>query len=137
MRKLLLLLSLLTIAWMSVKAGTPYKYMEFKTTENTSLVFEAEGLEIETNDGVLSLSNASGQKMNFDVSILASMQFTDNPAAIFNITLDSDSKIQIYKLDGTVVGNFPNISNVINTLSPGVYILKSTEAQNVKIMIGK
>ena len=137
MRKLLLLLSLLTIAWMSVKAGTPYKYMEFKTTENTSLVFEAEGLEIEINDRVLSLSNASGQKMNFDVSILASMQFTDNPAAIFNITLDSDSKIQVYKLDGTVVGNFPNISNVINTLSPGVYILKSTEDQNVKIMIGK
>ena len=136
MRKLFLL-SLLTIAWMSVKAVTPYKYMEFKTTENTSLVFEAEGLEIEINDGVLALSNASGQKMNIDVSTLASMQFTDNPAAIFNITFDSDSKIQVYKLDGTVVGNFPNISNVINTLSPGVYILKSTEDQNVKIMIGK
>lgn len=136
MRKLFLL-SLLTISWMWVKAVTPYKYMEFKTTENTSLVFEAEGLEIEINDGVLALSNASGQKMNIDVSTLASMQFTDNPAAIFNITFDSDSKIQVYKLDGTVVGNFPSISNVINTLSPGVYILKSTEDQNVKIMIGK
>ncbi|MCH5258057.1 MAG: T9SS type A sorting domain-containing protein [Lachnospiraceae bacterium] len=136
MRKLLLL-SFLTIAWMSVKAVTPYKYMEFKTTENTSLVFEAEGLEIEINDGVLSLSNASGQKMNIDVSTLASMQFTDNPATIFNITFDSDSKIQVYKLDGTVVGNFPNISNAIYTLSPGIYILKSTEGQTVKIMIEK
>ena len=136
MRKLLLLF-LLTIIWMSVKAVPPYKYMEFKTTENTSLVFEAEGLEIEINDGVLSLSNASGQKMNIDVSTLVSMQFTDNPAAIFNNTGDSDSKVKVYKLDGTVVGLFSNVSNVTNTLSPGVFILKSAEGQTVKIMIGK
>ena len=136
MRKLLLL-SLLTIAWMSAKAVTPYKYMEFKTTENTSLVVEAEGLEIEINDGVVSLSNASGQKMNIDASTLVSMQFTDNSASISNITVDSDSKVQVYKLDGTVVGIFSNVSNAIYTLSPGIYILKSTEGQTVKIMIEK
>ena len=136
MRKLLLL-SLLTIAWMSVNAVTPYKYLEFKTTEDTSLVVEAEGLEIEINDGVLSLSNASGQKMNIDTSTLGSMQFTDSSAAIDNITVDSDSKVQVYKLDGTVVGTFTNVSNAIDTLAPGVYILKSTEGQTVKIMIGK
>ena len=136
MRKLLLL-SLLTIAWVSVKAVTPYKYLEFKTTENTSIVVEAEGLEIEINDGVLSLSNASGQKMNIDASTLVSMQFTDSSAAIDNITVDSDSKVQVYKLDGTVVGTFTNVSNAINTLVPGIYILKSTEGQTVKIMIGK
>ena len=136
MRKLLLL-SLLTIAWMSAKAVTPYKYMEFKTTENTSFVVEAEGLEIEINDGLLSLSNTSGQKMNIDASTLVSMQFTDSSVAIDNITVDSDSKVQVYKLDGTVVGTFTNISNAIDTLAPGVYILKSTEGQTVKIMIGK
>ena len=136
MRKLLLL-SLLTIAWMSAKAVTPYKYMEFKTIENTSFVVEAEGLEIEINDGVVSLSNASGQKMNIDASTLVSMQFTDSLAAIDNITVDSDSKVQVYKLDGTVVGTFTNVSNAIDTLAPGVYILKLTEGQTVKIMIGK
>ena len=136
MRKLLLL-SLLTIAWMSAKAVTPYKYMEFKTTENTSFVVEVEGLEIEINDGVVSLSNASGQKMNIDASTLVSMQFTDNSASIFNITDDSASKVQVYKLDGTVVGIFSNVSNAIYTLSPGIYILKSTEGQTVKIMIEK
>ena len=136
MRKLLLL-SLLTIAWMSVNAVTPYKYLEFKTTENASVVVEAEGLEIEINDGVLSLSNTSGQKMNIDASTLVSMQFTDSSAAIDNITVDSDSKVQVYKLDGTVVGTFTNVSNAVNTLAPGVYILKSTEGQTVKIMIGK
>lgn len=135
--KKLLLLSLLTIAWMSVKAVSPYKYLEFKTTEDTSLVVEAEGLEIEINDGLLSLSNTSGQKMNIDASTLVSMQFTDSSAAIDNITVDSDSKVQVYKLDGTVVGTFTNVSNAINTLAPGVYVLKSTEGQTVKIMIGK
>ena len=135
--KKLLLLFLLTIAWMSVKAVTPYKYLEFKTTDNTSIVVEAEGLEIEINDGVLSLSNASGQKMNIDASTLVSMQFKDNSAAIDNITVDPDSKVQVYKLDGTVVGTFTNVSNAIDTLAPGVYILKSTEGQTVKIMIGK
>ena len=135
--KKLLILSLLTIAWMSVNAVTPYKYMEFKTTENTSVVVEAEGLEIKINDGVLSLSNTSGQKMNIDASTLVSMQFTDSSAAIDNITVDSNSKVQAYKLDGTVVGTFTNVSNAINTLEPGVYILKSTEGQTVKILIGK
>ena len=135
--KKLLLLSLLTIAWMSVSAVTPYKYLEFKTTENTSLVVEAEGLEIEINDDLLSLSNTSGQKMNIDASTLVSMQFTDSSAAIDNITFDSDSKVQVYKLDGTVLGTFTNVSNAINTLEPGVYILKSTEGQTVKIMFGK
>ena len=122
---------------MSVKAVSPYKYLEFKTTENTSIVVEAEGLEIEINDDVLSLSNTSGQKMNIDASTLVSMQFTDSSAAIDNITVDSDSKVQVYKLDGTVVGTFTNVSNAINTLDHGVYILKSTESQTVKIMIGK
>ena len=137
MKKLFLLFSLLTFVWMSVKAVTPYKYLEFKTTENTSIVVEAEDLEIEINDGVLALSNASGQKMNIDASTLVSMQFTDSSAAIDNITVDSDLKIQAYKLDGTVVGTFTNVSNAINTLAPGAYILKSTEGQTVKIMIGK
>ena len=135
--KKLFLLSLLTLAWMSVQAVTPYKYMEFKTTENSSLVVETDGLEIEINDGILSLSNTSGQKMNIDASTLISMQFTDSSAAIDNITVDSDSKIQVYNLDGTVMGTFTNVSNAINTLAPGVYILKSTEGQTVKIMIGK
>ena len=137
MKTLLLLFSFLTMAWMSVSAVTPYKYLEFKTTENTSVVVEAEGLEIEINDGVLSLSNASGQKMNIDASTLVSMQFTDSSAAIDNITVDSDSKVQVYKLDGTVLGTFINVSDAINTLAPGVYVLKSTEGQTVKIMIGK
>ena len=136
MRKLFFL-SLLAVVGMSSKAATPYKYLEFKTTENTLLVVEAEGLEIEINDGVLSLSNTSGQKMNIDASTLLSMQFTDGSAAIDNITVDSDSKVQVYKLDGTVVGTFANVSNAIDTLAPGVYILKSTEGQTVKIMIGK
>ena len=137
MKKLLLLFSFLTMAWMSVSAVTPYKYLEFKTTEDTSVVVEAEGLEIEINDGVLSLSNASGQKMNIDASTLVSMQFTDSSAAIDNITVDADSKAQAYKLDGTVLGTFTNVSDAINTLMPGVYILKSTVGQTVKIMIGK
>ena len=137
MKKLFLLFPFLTFVWMSVKAVTPYKYLEFKTTENTSIVVEAENLEITVNDGILALSNASGQKMNIDASTLVSMQFTDSSAAIDNITVDSDSKIQAYKLDGTVGGTFTNVSNAINTLAPGVYILKSTEGQTVKIMIGK
>lgn len=138
MRKLLLLSFLtMSIAWMSVKAVTPYKYLEFKTAEDTSFVVEAEGLEIEINDGALSLSNTSGEKMDIDASTLVSMQFTDSSAAIDDITIDSDSKVQVYKLDGTVVGAFTNVSNAINTLTPGVYILKSSEGQTVKIMIGK
>ena len=137
MKKLLLLFSFLTMVWMSVSAVIPYKYLEFKTTENTSVVVEAEGLEIEINDDVLSLSNASGQKMNIDASTLVSMQFTDSSAAIDNITFDSDSNVRVYKLDGTIVGTFTNVSNTINTLDHGVYILKSTEGQTVKIMIGK
>ena len=137
MKKVFLLFSFLTFAWMSVMAVTPYKYLEFKTTENTSIVVEAEGLEITVNDGVLSLSNTSGQKMNIDASTLVSMQFTDDSAAVNNIFLDSDSNINVYKFDGTIVGTFNNVSNAIDTLAPGVYILKSTGGQTVKIMIGK
>ena len=135
--KKLLLLTLLIGACLSVSAVTPYKYLEFKTTENTSLVVETDGLEIGINDGVMSLSNTSGQKMNIDASTLVSMQFTNSAAVIDNITVDSDSKVQVYKLEGTIVGTFTNVSNAINTLEPGVYILKSTEGQTVKIMIGK
>ena len=135
--KKLLLLSLLTIVWMSVKAETSYKYLEFKTTENTSIVVETEGLEMTVNNGILSLSNASGQKMNIDTSTLVAMQFTDNSTAINNIAVDSDTRVQVYKLDGIVVGTFTNVSNAIKMLAPGVYILKSTKGQTVKIMIGK
>ena len=137
MKKLLLLFSFLIMAWMSVSAVTPYKYLEFKTTENTSIVVETEGLEININEGLLSLSNTSGQKMNIDASTLVSMQFTDNADGVDKISFDSDVPVNVYKLDGTVVGTFTNVSNAINTLEPGVYILKSTDGQTVKIMIGK
>ena len=135
MRKLILL-SLLTIVW-TVNAATPYKYLEFKTIENASFVVEVAGLEIAVNDGVLSLSNTSGQKMNIDASTLASMQFTDGSDAVNNIVIDSDTRVQVYNLDGTVVGTFANVSDAMHLLAPGVYVLKSTEGQTVKIMIGK
>ena len=133
---MLILLSLLTIVW-TVNAATPYKYLEFKTIENASFVVEAKGLEIAVNDGVLSLSNTSGQKMNIDASTLASMQFTDGSDAVNNIVIDSDTRVQVYNLDGTVVGTFANVSDAMHLLAPGVYVLKSTEGQTVKIMIGK
>ena len=135
MRKLILL-SLLTIV-LTVNAATPYKYLEFKTIENASFVVEATGLEIAVNDGVLSLSNTSGQKMNIDASTLASMQFTDGSDAVNNIVIDSDTRVQVYNLDGTVVGTFASVSDAMHLLAPGVYVLKSTEGQTVKIMIGK
>lgn len=137
MKKIFLLFSFLTFIWMSVKAVTPYKYLEFKTTENTSIVVETDGLGIEINNGVLSLSNTSGQKMNIDASTLVFMQFTDNSASVNNIAVDSDLRVQVYKPEGTVVGTFANASDAMNALAPGVYILKSIEGQTVKIMIGK
>lgn len=137
MKKLLLLFSFLTVAWMTGIAVTPYKYMEFTTLDDTSIVVESEGLEISVNDGILSLSNTSGTTMDIDASSLVSMQFTNSAEVIDNITVDSDSKVQVYKLDGTVVGTFTNVSNAIDTLAPGVYILKSAEGQTIKIMIGK
>ena len=137
MKKLFLLLSFLTIAWTTVRAVTPYKYLEFKTTENTSIVVEAKGLGITVNNGVLSLSNTSGQKMNIDASTLVSMQFTDSSAAVNNLAIESDTRVQVYKLDGTTVGTFANVSSAMSALAPGAYILKATEGQTVKIMIEK
>ena len=137
MKKIFLLFSFLTFISMSVKAVAPYKYLEFKTTENTSIVVETDGLGIEINDGVLSLSNTSGQKMNIDASTLVFMQFTDNSASVNNIAVDSNLRVQVYKPEGTVVGTFANASDAMNSLTPGVYILKSIEGQTVKIMIGK
>lgn len=137
MKKLLLLFSLLIGALMTATAATPYKYLEFKTTDNNSITVGMEGLEITVANGILSLSNTSGQKMNIDAATLLSMQFTDNPAALNDITVDSAIQVEVYKLDGTAVGTFANASDAINTLPPGVYILKSTEGKTVKIMIEK
>ena len=137
MKKIPILLSLALMTWASIRAVEPFKYLEFKTNDNTAYCVEAEGTVISSANGVLSVENASGQKLELNPSTLLYMQFTDNPAFIKEITTNLSAGIRVYDFEGRFLGVFDSLEEAINTLEEGMFIIKNKEGQTVKIMRGR
>ena len=94
-------------------------------------------LEILVNGENLTFSNTD---LTIPVSSLISMEFTDyddSPAAIDTVKFDGNGLVTVYNIDGTSVGSFDSYTDALSSLGKGVYVVKDTIGNSLKISVGK
>ena len=68
------------------------------------------------------------------------MEFTDyddSHAAIDTVKFDGNKLVTVYNIDGTSVGSFDSYTDALSSLGKGVYVVKDTIGNSLKISVGK
>ena len=134
---LLFLMALMMALPSSLAMAGRYSYLEF--TSNTSEIYTVatNNLEILVNGENLIFSNTD---LMIPLSSLISMEFTeydDSPAAIDTVKFDGNGLVTVYNIDGTALGSFDSYTDALSSLGKGVYVVKDTIGNSLKISVGK
>lgn len=136
MRKLLLLLTVAS-GILTTGATVSYPYMVIRQNDGTERSISSEGLRFTVADGQLSVTSAT-ESLTFELSELASMAFSAEPAYIDSMESDNDTtSIEIFTVDGLYVGRTEpgqQASDIVP--ATGIYILKSSNGSE-KTLITK
>ena len=114
-----------------------YSSLMFTSNSGEKYTIATNNLEILVNDENLTFSNTD---LTIPLSSLISMEFTDyddSPAAIDTVKLDGDGLVTVYNIDGTSVGSFDSYTDALSSLVKGVYVVKDTIGNSLKISVGK
>ena len=117
MKKLraILLTAILVISFATIKAED-YKFFTIEKTDGTSQTMTAVGLTINYTDGYLVAQNGN-ETTKILLSDLKRMYFTNEAAAISNITDEKASNNETYDMQGRRITDKP-------LMNRGIYIIK-------------
>jgi len=117
MKKLraILLTAILVISFATIKAED-YKFFTIEKTDGTSQTITAVGLTINYTDGYLVAQNGN-ETTKILLSDLKRMYFTNEAAAISNITDEKASNNETYDMQGRRITDKP-------LMNRGIYIIK-------------
>ena len=130
----LMLVSFFTSATFAVGFNTlKFTYDSGKTysvdTDDLELIIEGENLSFNNTDFTIPLSS------------LLSMEFIDHydaPAAVDALSFDCpQGRISVYNLKGTFAGSFDSFSQALNSLGEGVFVIKGSNGETLKVNVGK
>lgn len=133
---LFLMVSLMVLPSSLAMAGR-YSSLKFTSSTGETYTVATNNLEILVNDENLTFSNTD---LTLPLSSLVSMEFTDNDdssAEIDEISFDGNSAIAVYDINGTSVGSFDSYAEALSSLGEGVYVVKYTNGNSLKISVGK
>ena len=133
---LFLMVSLMVLPSSLAMAG---RYSSLMFTSNTGEKYSVatNNLEILVNGENLTFSNTD---LTIPLSSLISMEFTDyddSEAAIDTVKFDGNGLVTVYNIDGTSVGSFDSYTDALSSLGKGVYVVKDTVGNSLKISVGK
>ena len=114
-----------------------YSSLMFTSNTGEKYTLATNNLEILVNGENLTFSNTD---LTIPLSSLVSMEFTDyddSPAAIDSVTFDGNGLVTVYNIDGTSVGSFDSYTDALSSLGKGVYVVKDTIGNSLKISVGK
>lgn len=139
MKKFSLLFLMVTLMVLSSSLAMAGRYGSLLFTSNTGEKYTvaATNLEILVNGGNLTFSNTD---LTIPLSSLISMEFTDydnSPAAIDTVSFEGNGLVSVYNIDGTYVGSFDSYTDALFSLGKGVYVVKDTVGNSLKISVGK
>ena len=135
-RILFLLLSMMAIS-SSVAIAGRYCSLKFTSNSGETYTVATNNLEILVNGENLTFSNTD---LMIPLTSLVSMEFTDyddSPAAIDTVKFDGDGLVTVYNIDGTSLGSFDSYTDALSSLGKGVYVVKDTIGNSLKISVGK
>ena len=115
------------------------RYMSLKFTSVTGDTYT-----ISTNNLAISIHDKNLLFNNTDLIIpfesLSSMEFTDydNNSTIINTVIQNkESRVEVYKINGTLHGSFGSMSEAWYSLPQGLYVIKDDNGNTFKVNIGK
>lgn len=121
----------------SLTALADYNFMEFNYSDGNVKVISAEGLTITVEGNTLEISNTKGESFNVDASSLTSMQFTNNDPAGVKTIIDGEIPVMVFDLEGRKIGVFESLNSARNALNNGIYVIKNSDGETIKLVIGK
>ncbi len=133
MRNILLTL-LLLLGGMSVGAED-FHYLIFRNADGTELAVNTEQLELSIEDGEL-IANSPQQGIRVKVSQLSKMYFSNKglSTGIDANSTFSNEKVTIFNLSGIKICSHTSVTDALNRLSPGVYLIQ-TQGNIQKIVV--
>lgn len=124
MKKFLTIMAALLIA-ISMQAYD-YPYLSFQTSEGTVQSVSVNELIITFSNGQLVLTNTDGSQ-TFSLSDLSYMFFSkeQNTTGVTRIEDVSNQAVEVFTLNGLVIGRFESLQKAKAELKPGLYFIKS------------
>lgn len=124
MKKFLTIMAALLIA-LSLQAYD-YPYLSFQTSEGTVQSVSVNELIITFSNGQLVLTNTDGSQ-TFSLSDLSYMFFSkeQNTTGVTRIEDVSNQTVEVFTLNGLVIGRFESLQKAKAELKPGLYLIKS------------
>lgn len=134
MMKKFMLLICACVSGVMVHADS-YPYLTFQNADGTMTSVGVESLMMTISDGKLIVTNANESK-ELSLADLSSMYFSMNDATGISDAKMSDAnkEVEAFSLQGVSVGKFTSIQSLKESLSSGVYIVKS-DNKTIKITV--
>lgn len=121
----------------STASAGGYNYLKFTSDSGEIYAIAAENLEILIEDGSLTFNNTD---LIIPLTSLVSMEFgdiDDDPAAIDSPIMDQMGVVTVFNIEGTRYGSFGSYSEALDSLEPGLYVIKDSNGNSLKIRVGK
>ena len=131
MRKILLLLSLMTAGMTAVHADN-YGYFSFQSTDGTVQTFTAQGLEITYSNGFAIVKSGSSTA-SIALASLSGMSFSTEPGEVVEpgtetevqqLSTASTTTYEVWTVSGLFVGRFSE-RTALQQLTHGVYVVRN------------
>lgn len=138
MKKFILcgVLSLGALVFGNLTAFADYYSLEFKSSDGSSVMVATEGLVITVDGDNLIVSNSKGEALSLPAASLVSMQFVDDSGAVESIFKDN-GELKVYNLEGVDFGTYNSLNDAKTNLSPGIYVIRNSAGETVKIIVNK
>ena len=131
------LMLLMTATIPSLAIAGRYNSLKFSSSSGETFTVATNNLEILVNSENLTFNNTN---LTIPLSSLISMEFTDyeeSPASIDIVKFDGNGFVTVYNIDGTSMGYFDSYTDALSSLGKGVYVVKDTIGNSLKISVGK
>lgn len=120
-----------------VSSAGRYNALKFTSKAGDIYTVVADNLEIQINGNDISFNNTD---ITIPLNSLVSMEFTDyddNPAEINSVIPDMEGVVTVYNMNGTMIGSFGSYSEALGSLSHGVFVIKDTNGNSLKVSMIK
>lgn len=137
-RKITFAIIAISSAMMSMAhANDGFGKLVFKSASGESYYVETQGLEIYFKDGNVTFNN---NELSIPTSQLVSMEFsnnTDSGTGVEEILSNTTESVTVYYIDGVKVGEYSSLAEACQSLKTGVYVVRYSNGQTVKIKLEK
>lgn len=133
-KKLLSFIIVLALSCGAAAAGSTLQ-LAFMTGDGNVTAIDATSLSMTVSEDHLLVSNSTGS-MSLNLSDLVKMYFTDSASGMELMPVNmTATEVCAYTTDGRFAGKFDSVTKAMSSLPAGIYILKTTDNQTLKIAV--